>query len=271
MANHKYFLILLLFTGYNSTAQELFVFTEPASNMAKGNVGVRAGNSLMKERSTGKINYHLVPEVMIGISKKIMVHGQVFISNRNKALSTEGGSLYLKYRFLSNDEVHSHFRMAAFGRYSFNNSDIHQPAIDLMGHNSGYEAGLVSTKLMDKVAISAGASFLHAIDNGDQKFVYGAVNSNAINYSLSFGKLMLPKEYTSYRQLNLNLMAEFLGQVNSHTGTGYLDIAPSVQFIINSRMRVDAAYRIPLSTNLYRTSPSGTVLKLEYNFFNVLK
>ncbi len=65
-----------------------------------------------------------------------MVHGDVFISNRNIALSTEGGSIYAKYRFLSNDDVQKHFRMAGYGRYSFNNSDIHQEEINLYGHNT---------------------------------------------------------------------------------------------------------------------------------------
>jgi len=256
---------------HSSPAQELYVFTEPASNMAAKSIGIRSNNYLMRDIDTKKINYHFVPEIMWGVSKKIMIHLDGFLSNRNEKFVTEGGSFYTKYRFYSIDEVHSHFRMAAFARYSFNNSDIHQNAIDFYGHNSGFETGIIATQLINKVAISSGVSALHAIDNGKEKFIYGDKNRNAVNYSLSVGKLMLPKEYTSYKQTNVNLMVELLGQTNLYSGNSFLDIAPSIQFIFNSRIRFDAGYRYPMITQLRRTSPQGVVLKLDYNLFNVFK
>ncbi len=260
---------MLVFT--QSYTQELFVFTEPASNMAANSIGVRTNSYFMKDIDTKKLNYHLVPEIMIGVSKKVMIHLDAFLSNRNGGFVTEGGSVYGKYRFYSIDEVHKHFRMAAYARYSFNNSDIHQTAIDLYGHNSGFETGIIATQLINKVAVSAATSVLHATDNGKEKFAYGDKNRKAINYTFSAGKLMLPKEYTSYKQANVNFMVEVLGQTNLKTGHNFLDIAPSVQFIFNSRLRVDAGYRYPLITNLTRTAPQGVVLKLEYNIFNVVK
>jgi hypothetical protein len=263
--------IALLFFSSTAKAQELFSFTEPASNMAAKGVGVRINNYFMKDIHTNKINYHLLPEVMVGLSKKIMIHAEAFISNRNNSLTTEGGSFYVKYRFFSSDEVHSHFRLAAYGRYSFNNSDVHQPAIDLAGHNSGYELGVIATKLINKIAISSSISTLHATDNGSNKFVYGEKNRNAINYTLSVGKLLLPKEYTSYKQLNVNAMVEFLGQTNARTNESYLDVAPVIQFIVNSRLRIDGGYRIPINTKLHRTAAKGVLLRIEYNFFNVFK
>jgi hypothetical protein len=36
-----------------------------------------------------------------------------------------------KYRFYSEDDLNSHFRMA--GRYSFNRADIHQEQIEILG------------------------------------------------------------------------------------------------------------------------------------------
>ncbi len=261
-------LLLVVFCFKQATAQELFVFTEPASNMAAKSFGLRLNNYLMKETETKKTNYHLIPEIMWGASKHIMLHAEAFLSNRNNSFVAEGGALYAKYRFYSQDEVHNHFRMAAFGRYSFNNSDVHQAAIDLNGHNSGFEAGMIATKLAGKTAVSASASFLHAMDNGKEKFIYGDKNRNAVNYTLSVGRLMLPKEYTSYKQTNLNLMVEILGQANLNKGYSYLDIAPSIQFIFLSRMRLDAAYRIPLVKDLSRTAPGGYFVRLEYNIFN---
>ena len=265
----RFILLIFVLTVHAAGAQELFVFTEPASNMAAKSFGARASNYLMFEEGSNKANYHFMPEIMWGASKNLMFHAVTFLSNRGSRLVTEGGGLYVKYRFYSTDEVQSHFRLAAFGRFSFNNSDVHQRAIDLNGHNSGYEGGLVATKLKNKVAVSASASYLYATDNGKEKFIYHTKNRNAVNYTLSVGKLMLPKEYTGYNQTNLNLMLELLGQVNLNTGYSFLDIAPSVQFIFLSKMRVDAAYRIPLIKDLARTAPGGFLIRLEYNIFNV--
>lgn len=250
-------------------AQELFVFTEPASNMAKGSVGLRLNNYLMKENYESGNNYHLIPEIMLGVSKKLMIHADAFISNRNKTnLETEGGSLYAKYRFFSRDDIQSHFRMAAYGRASFNKSDIHQEEIETYGHNSGYELGVIATQLLHKVALSSSVSYEKAMDNGRlNKYPY-AGRSSAVNYTLSVGKLMLPREYTDYKQTNLNLMFEVLGQTNTGNGGSYLDIAPSMQLIFNSRSRVDIGYRQQLYSSLRRTAPNGFIVRFEYNFFN---
>ena len=62
-------------------------------------------------------------------------------------------------------------------------------------------------------------------------------------------------------------MVELLGQVNMNTGYSYLDIAPSVQFIFLSKMRLDAAYRIPLVKDLDRTTQGAFLIRLEYNIF----
>jgi hypothetical protein len=271
-------LLLLVFFYQSAKAQELYVFTEPASNMAAKSFGFRLNNYLMNETYSGKLNYMLMPEVMWGASKRIMIHGEAifgtqsrddgFVTNPGQRFVLEGGSFYAKYRFYSVDEVHSHFRVAAFGRYSFNNSYIHEYAINLTGHNSGYEGGIVATKLINKVALSASGSYLHVLDNGKEKFLYGNKSRNAVNYTLSFGKLMLPKEYTSFNQTNVNLMLEMLGQTNLNKGYTYIDIAPSVQFIFLSKMRVDVGYRHPLVTKLHRTTTKGVLLRLEYNIFN---
>jgi hypothetical protein len=48
---------------------------------------------------------------MVGVSKKIMLHGDLFFSNMNSNFGFKGGSVYVKYRFFSNDDVQKHFRM----------------------------------------------------------------------------------------------------------------------------------------------------------------
>ena len=263
---------VILLISLSCKAQELFSATEPASNMAAGSIGFRLDNSIMNEVNSSKTNYHLIPEILIGVSNKLMIQGNVFFSNRNKTFAAEGGSLYAKYRFLSRDAVQKHFRMAAFGRVSYNNSDIHQEEINMYGHNSGYEGGIVATQLLKKVALSSSLTFLNATDNGNNnKFPYGSNNNSAINYTFSAGKLMFPREYKNYRQTNINLMVEFLSQVNTGSGKYYMDIAPSVQMIFNSQSRVDIGYRNELSSSLLRTAPNGFFIRLEHNLFNVIR
>ncbi len=252
-------------------AQELFVVTEPASNMPTGSIGARLAQSLMKEKFESGYNYHIMPEIMWGANKNLMLHAAAFISNRNKNLVTEGGSVYAKYRFYSIDDVHQHFRIAAFGRYSFNNSDIHQEEINTMGHNSGYEAGIVATQLIKKGAISASGSYEQAMNNTSINKFPTALSNNATNYTLSFGRLMYPNKYKSYKQTNINLMMEFMGQTLNRNGKSFLDVVPSLQFIINSQARIDVAYVKEIYSSMLRTAPEGLYLKLEYSFFNVTK
>ncbi|MBC7933772.1 MAG: hypothetical protein H7Y86_00240 [Rhizobacter sp.] len=264
-----FFLALLLLTGIRGASQELYVYTEPASNMAAKTIGFRLTNNFMRTAGTQQYKYVAAPEIMLGLSKSFMLHAETFLSNRNDGFKVDGGSLYLKYRFFSRDEVHSHFRMAAYMRGSYNNTHIHQPAIDMQGMNSGVETGIIATKLQNKVAISAGLSHLYALDNSKgNKFYYGEDNRHAIAYTLSAGRLMLPGEYTSYNQTNVNLMTELLGQTNIASGRTFVDIAPSVQFIIHSRMRVDLGYRFGLIRKLQRTSEDGALVRMEYNIFN---
>jgi len=263
------FLVVTLILSLSSNAQELFSVTEPASNMAARSLGFRVDNSLMDEVNSSKINYHFIPEIRVGVSKKLMIEAGAFFSNRNERFRAEGGSLYAKYRFWSNDAMQRHFRMAAFGRISFNNSDIHQEEINMYGHNTGLEAGIVATQLLRKVALSSSISAGKATDNGNSnKFIYGSEDSKTINYTFSIGKLMLPKEYKDYRQTNINLMLEFLNQVNVGSGKYYMDVTPSVQMIFNSQSRVDIGYRRELSSTLLRTAPNGFFIRLEHNFFN---
>ncbi len=265
------FLIAALFLAGQVKAQELFVFTEPASNMAAKSIGARLDNTFAKNDRTKNTVYTLAPEVMLGISKHTMLHVGAYFSNATGNFKTDGAAVYLKYRFYSIDDVHDHFRMAAFGRLAVNNNNIDQYAVTLGRQNSGYEGGIVATRLISKVALSATASFVHAMDNGSNKFIFNDKWRNAANYSLSVGKLMLPKEYTSYKQVNMNFMLELLGQTNLYKGYSYLDMAPSVQFIFNSRMRLDLGYRFAMIKKLPRYDEQSGLVRLEYNFYNVFK
>jgi hypothetical protein len=264
-------LLFCVFNIHLGFSQELFSFTEPASNMPSKSIGFRLTNTLMKEDASNQYNLHLLPEIMVGVNRHFMFHAEGFLSNRNNKVEAEGAAIYGKYRFFSKDDIHSHFRLAAFSQCAFNTRDVHQDAIDLRGHNSGFNLGLLATKLINKTAISTSVAFVQAMDNGKAAEYQFNNNNQAIDYTLSIGKLFLPKEYISYNQTNLNGMLEMLCQTNLSTGKTFVDLAPSLQFIILSKMRVDLGYRFPLAKDLYRTAPSGGMIRLEYNIFGAFK
>jgi hypothetical protein len=261
-------IVFLFFISLSIDAQELFVVTEPASNAPAGSISARVGQSFMKNKIDGGNTYNLAPEVTWGINKSLMVRASAYLNDMNNGLDYKGAGVYAKYRFFSVDDLQSHFRMAAFGRYSWNNSPVKQEAIDMMGMNSGYEAGLIATQLIKKVALSSTVSYGHAFDNNNYNFPDTQGNS-ALNYTFSVGKLMYPKKYTSFKQTTINTMLEFVGQTITENGKSYLDVVPSIQFIINSQARVDFGYKKELYSSMERLASDGLLLKLEYTFFNV--
>jgi hypothetical protein len=94
---------------------------------------------------------------------------------------------------------------------------------------------------------------------------------DGINYSLSAGYLFLPFNYVSYKQTNLNLYVEFLGKSNPATKESYLDIAPALQLIINSVIRLDFIYEKQIYGNMTRMSNTMFSFRFEYNLFNAYK
>ncbi len=248
-------------------SQELYVSTEPASNMATHSLGIRLENQgyfnpSYKNRST--------LEVMYGASKNLMLHGSLYVSDYYQGQQHfEGGSAYAKYRFLSVDSVQRHFRGAFFAKLSSINNPIVNQEITLEGDNSGLQSGVIFTQLLHKLALAGSVSYLHAWDNRGGYDVPSANAKNAIGYTLSSGYLLLPKAYTSYKQVNLNVYAEFLGKINPGYRQSYLDAAPAVQLIFNTELRVDFSYRLPLYNSMVRNTAHMYLIRLEYNIFNL--
>lgn len=250
--------------------QELFVYSEPASNMPAHTIGIRLSNWLMDEQQTSKINYHLIPEVMWGANKNLMLHAEGFVSNRSHNLVVEGGAVYAKYRFYSHDGLYRHFRMAAFGRLSANNADIHQEELEINGHNTGYELGWIGTQLLHKTALSLSTSYEQVTDNANSNELPAYLPNKAINMSFSAGHLFWPNDYKSYKQTNINAMVEVISQYHPQDGHAFVDIAPAIQFIFNSQTRVDVGYKFELAGDMLRTAPNGLLIRVEHLLFNVL-
>ncbi|MFI5135847.1 MAG: hypothetical protein ACHQD9_08345 [Chitinophagales bacterium] len=291
-------LIFILFVSASANAQELYPNSEPASTMGKNVLGLRGVWETYNEQ--GRQRHQLELRTLYGVTKNFTVylstsisnhHGeylpndftshsflgsQLFTYTSNKVFGREypfrwgGIYAYGKYRFLSIDGDHQHFRMAAFANYSTANlpHDIAEPNSD--GDTGGFGCGLIATVLKKRFAATATTGFIlpndyHEVRNFDTSgtlttdIAYG----KAFTYGLSLGYLLYPKVYRDYHQPNYNVYLELLGKyygqasvtqngmpvsVESFTlySGNYLDATGSFQAIINSNTRLDLSIEVPL-------------------------
>jgi hypothetical protein len=267
---------LFLFFAARIDAQELYVFTEPASNMPAHSVSLKLTDHFVtKDKIYGRFSQRFMPQLMFGISKKFMVHIGATIANMHTAgFRYESVNAYLKYRFFSKDEIHRHFRMAVFADASSTKAPFHYDEITLMGDKSGIEAGLIATQLWHKFALSATISNTQVLDKSrNNKLVIYVPERlyQSMNYSLSAGYLLFPKEYTDYKQTNINLYAELLAEQSLDAKKHCIDFAPAVQVIFNSNTKLNIGYRTQVSGNMSRMSTNSWQVSFERTFLNVLK
>jgi len=123
---------------------------------------------------------------------------------------------------------------------------------------------------VNKLAISGTVSYLHVLTE-KPKYFPEEYPYDAFNYSASAGFLLLPFEYTSYDQLNVNLYTELLGQQILDKKLFYVDLAPAVQFIFNSNAKLNAGYRFQLNSNMHRMAKKQWLVSFEYVFLNALR
>jgi hypothetical protein len=270
----KIFASIVLFVSLLASSQELYVFTEPASNMPAKSMSVKlTGHFISDDKVYDRPAQRVMPEVMLGISKKLMLHVSSTFANMNTShFNYESVSFYAKYRFLSNDELHKHFRMAAFLNASHTNSPFHYDELNLMGDKTGGEAGLIATQLWNKLAISGIVSNIQLLDSSrfnDIVYVPERIYQ-AMNYSLSAGYLLLPREYRNYNQVNLNLYFEVLAQQTLTQHKYYIDLAPAIQLIFNSNAKLNFGYRFQATGNMQRMSKDSWVISFERTFLNLL-
>ena len=266
-----FFLSVLLGLYIFSSGQELYVYSEPASNMPANTISAKVTG--MRTSSYTQDMLRIMPELMFGFNKNLMVHVTTSFSNmdNNRRLGWESVYLYGKYRFLSLDDVHKHFRMAAFAQGGYSNGPGHHKEINLMGDRSGVQGGLIATQLVNKFAASATVSYTRAF-KPEELHAGMPYTKEALNYSLSTGLLVLPREYKSYDQLNVNVYAELLGQKIPNDPFSYLDLGMAVQFIFKSNTKLNIGRRIALIKRTEdRLMAPGYQISVEHTFFNALK
>jgi len=269
-------LSIFVFCSFVARGQELFVYTEPASNMPAHSISARlSANFIPAQLPYDRLMQRYTPEIMLGLSKKWMLHlGTTFANMHTNNFRWESVYMYGKYRFLSNDELHSHFRMAAFTEAAYSRSPFHFDELSLQGDKSGVQLGIIATQLWHKLAVSATVSNTQSLDKSrnDKNTIYIPSRIyQTMNYSLSAGYLLLPFEYTDYKQTNVNLYTELLVQQALDRKAYYADLAPAVQIIFNSNTKLNLGYRFQLGGDMQRMSTHSWLITLERTFLNALK
>lgn len=264
--------LFLLIMGFVINAQELYMFSEPASNMPAKSLTVDLNWRSPVSKSNNYFKQRFMPELHFGVSKKLMLMASTtfsdFYSNQQRWESVKG---YAKWRFFSQDDIHSHFRMAAFAEAAYTRNPFIYDELNLDGDNDGVQAGIVATKLQHKLAVSATVGVLKAIANRN-KHVHGEGHSlEALNYSLAAGYLLFPKSYESYKQTNLNLYFELIGMRGLGGRDYMLDAAPALQLIFNSNFKINVGARFQLAGNMIRVGENNYFITLERTFLNAFK
>lgn len=270
--NRLCFVALIIVFPLLAGAQELYVFSEPASNMPARSMSLKLTGRYPDSKKNNYFKQRYNPEVMFGLSKKWMLHIAGSLSDYySPKIRPESIKAYAKYRFLSNDEVHRHFRMAAFTEFAYSRNDFLYDEFSLDGDLSGMQLGLIATQLVNKFAASVTANYTQGFGEIPPHHKIGGDPRQMFNYSLSGGYLLFPKNYTSYRQTNLNLYLELLGAKSINRGDYYTDLAPAVQLIFNSTTKLNLGARFQLSGNMVRVGERTYLVSMEHTILNVLK
>ena len=264
--------MLWSYTGYN---QELYVFSEPASNVPAHSLSVKIKDHFVtRDNIYGRFSNRLMPMLYAGLHKNLMIRTGLSIANMHTpATRYESFSFYAKYRFISRDDLHRHFRMAAYTEVSKTRIPFHYDEITLMGDKSGIEAGLVATQLWHKFALSGTVGHTQVLHKSRKdNVIYVPVRGyQSLNYTLSGGLLILPRQYTDYKQTNLNLYVELIGQQLLDKKAGFTDLAPALQLIFGSTTKLNMGYRFQLNGSMQRMASNSWLISMERTFLNALK
>jgi len=271
----KLLLIIAILCSLSSSSQELFVNSEPASVLPARSLSVKlSGYFITYDKIFDRPAQRYLTELLIGVNKKLMLRvGASFSNMHTSSFKTESFALYSKYRFFSQEEIHRHFRMALFFNASYSYAPFHGEEVELMGDKTGIAMGLIATQLLNKFALSGSISHTQLLDSSrfnEVAYVPTRIYQ-AMNYSFSAGYLLFPRDYEGFDQLNVNLYMELLGQQTLTQDKYYIDLAPALQFIINSNLKLNISYRVQLSGNMNRLSENKLQFNLEKNFLNVWK
>jgi hypothetical protein len=253
-------------------AQELYVFSEPASNMPAKSIAAKFSARFPDSKLNNYFKQRYMPELMFGVNKNLMVHvSGTFSDFYTNRVKWESVKTYAKWRFYSKDKVHQHFRLAAFIEGAVTNNPFLYDELNLDGDNDGVQGGLIATQLLNKLAISGSVSVLKVFAPRNEH-VHGKDHSlEALSYNVSAGYLLFPRDYTNYNQTNVNVYVEALGMKGINGKDYMLDVAPAIQFIFNSNFKINIGARFQTLGNMIRVGENNYFVSIERTFLNALK
>lgn len=277
---------------------------EPASTMPKKVAGFRQINEMYRDINL-RFKYYGGFRLMYGLTKKMTVMSMLGLSNhhfkkipggfvnyitnhhsagfRTTPFLIEGWHTYIKYRLWSLDGEQKHFRVAAYGEVNKAFVAHTEGESNLMTDNTGYGSGLIFTQLYKRLAVSFTWGFIKSVPyvqkdpNIEIKFKSGDV----LLYNLALGYRLYPRVYNGYKDLNVNVYAEFINRsyeaaeihynglpydydflrtavgysynytYNSFKANKYSELRSTVQLIFNSNSRIDVGIALPLYSRSY--------------------
>lgn len=271
----RFIICLVSLVTVKTGAQELYVYSEPASSLPARSLSIKIKDHFVTtDNIYGRFSNRLMPQLFVGLHKNLMLRAGISLANMHTPDTRyESFNLYAKYRFVSRDDLHRHFRMAAYAEFSKTRIPFHYDEITLMGDKGGVEAGIIATQLWHKFALSGSVGHTQVLHKSrtDNVIYVPERGYQSLNYSLSGGLLVFPKEYRDYKQTNLNLYLEIMGQQLLDKEAGFTDLAPAIQLIFGSNTKLNMGYRFQLSGSMQRMATQSWLISMERTFLNALR
>lgn len=303
----KYIILFLLLLVSSLHSQELYIMSHPAANLAKGRVELR--NNFM-----GYDNFkyfHNSLELNYGLLGNLTVYNSLYYTTNSNYKLLGNYDIATRYRFYQNDKKNFHLRSAwqtgvniplnptkiengsgtvtyelhpghtvTFIDYSNSNSNAYQvtvPVIDFhSSDNLTYRNDLITTLLIHKFAATGEMGWNINIPENDFKF------GNYFDWTLAFGYLAFPGEYSGYNDVNINLYMEnkayyffknkYQGNELPNSGGFRMDTYLGLQTIFLSSIMAEFSYKIPVHSNEYSVDfqgikrPNAFLISLRYLF-----
>lgn len=292
------FLFLISFEGYS---QELYIVTHPAANLSKHRFEFR--NIVMEYDNFNY--YHNSFALNYGLLGNLTLYNDIYYSwdASNKFFGNYEFAARYRFSMFDVDKQNYHLRSAIQSGfiipvnakpivdgeveyelhpghkvklYNFV-EDITVPSVDFhTTDNYTIKNDLIVTNLIDKFSITGEMGFNVNLPKNDFKF------GNYFDWALSMGYLLLPHQYKSYDDINVNLYLEnkayffyknkFLGTDIVNSGGFRLDTYLGVQTIFFSSLMLEMSYKIPVHSNEYVETQIGRrstalLFSLRYLFF----
>lgn len=292
-------LVIILIFVHTSYSQELYIVSHPAANLSKNRIELR--NNVMGYDNFNY--YHNSFALNYGLLGNLTLYNDVYYSLDQGYKFFGNYEFAARYRIKDFDKKNYHIRTAFQSGvvipvnakpivdgaveyeihpghkvkfYNFVN-DITIPSVDFhTTDNYTIKNDLIVTNLVDKFSATGEMGFNVNMPQNEFKF------GNYFDWSLSFGYLLLPREYKSYNDVNVNLYLEnkayyfyknqFLGNDILNSGGFRLDSYLGIQSIFFSSLMVEMSYKIPVHSNEYVETQIGKrtsamIFSVRYLFF----